>query len=108
MRTMAALAIGVSMIVVSMIAAGEQPDGLTLPAGFQASVVADGLGPVRHLAVRGNGNIYLSTPQNQEGHGTGIVALHLDANHHADQVQHFGSVDGGTGIRFSNDHLYAT
>jgi glucose/arabinose dehydrogenase len=89
-------------------AAIEEPDGLTLPPGFHASVVAEGLGPVRHLAVRGNGNIYVSTPQNQDGHGTGIIALHLDANHHADQIQHFGSVDGGTGIRFHSDRLYAS
>ncbi len=89
-------------------AAAEQPDGLTLPPGFQATIVAEGLGPIRHLAVRRNGNIYLSTPQNQDGHGTGIVALHLDADHHADQIQHFGSVDGGTGIRFFNDRLYAS
>jgi glucose/arabinose dehydrogenase len=89
-------------------ATAEEPDGLTLPPGFHAGVVAEGLGPIRHLAVRGNGDIYLSTPRNQEEHGSGIIALHLDANHHADQIQHFGSVDGGTGIRFQNDRLYAS
>jgi len=89
-------------------AATEEPDGLRLPPGFHATVVAEGLGPIRHLAVRGNGAIYLSTPQNQEGRGAGIVALHLDASHHADEIEHFGSVDGGTGIRFHNDRLYAS
>ena len=39
--------------------AGE-PDGLTLPPGFHATVVTEGLGPVRHLAVRANGDIYVS------------------------------------------------
>jgi glucose/arabinose dehydrogenase len=92
---------------VALIAAGE-PDGLTLPPGFHASVVADGLGPIRHLALRANGNIYLSTPQNQDPAKSGIIALHLDANHRADQIQHFGSIGGGTGIRFHNDHLYAS
>ncbi len=101
-----ALAVAAAALVVAV--AAEEPDGLTLPAGFHATVVAEGLGPIRHLAVRGNGNIYVSTPQNQDQHGTGIVALHLDANHHADQVEHFGSVDGGTGIRFRNDQLYAS
>jgi glucose/arabinose dehydrogenase len=89
-------------------ATAQEPDGLTLPPGFHASVVAEALGPIRHLAVRGNGNVYVSTPQNQQEHGSGIIALHLDANHHADQIQHFGSVEGGTGIRFHNDRLYAS
>ena len=105
MKTSAAI-----LIIASTIAfeAAEEPDGLTLPPSFHASVVAEGLGQIRHLAVRGNGNIYVSTPQNQEGHGSGIIALHLDGNHHADQTQHFGSIDGGTGIRFQNDRLYAS
>lgn len=89
-------------------AAAEEPDGLTLPPGFHATVVADGLGPIRHLAVRGNGNVYVSTPQGADGHGGGIIALHLDASHRVDQTQHFGSVDGGTGIRFHDDRLYAS
>lgn len=86
----------------------EEPDGLTLPPGFHATVVAEGLGPIRHLAVRGNGDIYVSTPKDQQNSGTGIIALHLDAAHKTDQVQHFGTVDGGTGIRFDRGALYAT
>jgi glucose/arabinose dehydrogenase len=95
---------------VAAIAAADQPDGLTLPPGFHATVVAEGLGQIRHLAVRDNGDIYLSTPREQQGKGkgAGIIALHLDASHKADQVEHFGSVDGGTGIRFSNGRLYAS
>src|SRR5437868_4413081 len=81
------------------LAPAVEPDGLTLPAGFHATIVADGLGAIRHLAVRGNGNIYLSTAQSQDGKGSGIVALHLDASHHADRTEHFGAIDGGTGIR---------
>ena len=88
----------------------DEPDGLRLPAGFHAVVIAEALGPIRHLAVRGNGNIYISTPRDQQGNGkgAGIIALHLDAANRVDQVQHFGSVDGGTGIRFFNDALYAS
>jgi glucose/arabinose dehydrogenase len=88
--------------------AAAEPDGLTLPAGFHATVVAEGLGPIRHLAVRDNGDIYVSTPKDQQNSGGGIIALHLDASHKADQVQHFGSVEGGTGIRFYDSALYAT
>jgi glucose/arabinose dehydrogenase len=92
------------------LAAVDEPDGLRLPPGFHAAVVADALGPIRHLAVGDNGNIYVSTPREQQGNGkgAGIIALHLSAAHTADQVQHFGSVDGGTGIRFSNGALYAS
>ena len=100
----AALIVGSTVALI----AGGEPDGLTLPPGFHATVVAEGLGPIRHLAVRGNGNIYVSTPQNQDPSKAGIIALHLDANHHADQIQHFGTIDGGTGIRFHNDRLYAS
>ena len=89
-------------------AASNEPDGLTLPPGFHAVVVAEGLGPIRHLAVRGNGNLYVSTPHNDDSSKSGIIALHLDANHHADQIRHFGSIDGGTGIRFHGDRLYAS
>ena len=101
---------GVAAIIASAAAlfAAPEPDGLTLPPGFHATVVADGLGPIRHLAVRGNGNIYVSTPQNQDPSKSGIIAIHLDANHRADQIRHFGSIDGGTGIRFHRDRLYAS
>ena len=37
----------------------DQPDGLHLPAGFNATVVSDGIGAIRDLAVRSNGDIYL-------------------------------------------------
>jgi glucose/arabinose dehydrogenase len=87
--------------------AGE-PDGLTLPPGFHATVVAENLGPVRHLAVRSNGDIYASTPRDAQGKGGGIVAIRLDGSHRRDQVEHFGTVDGGTGIRFYRGALYAS
>src|SRR5579872_2139626 len=100
--TVLAFALGIGL------AMAEEPDGLILPTGFHASVVAEGLGPIRHLAVRKNGGIYVSTPVDKQNKGGGIIALHLDVNHKADQVEHFGTVDGGTGIRFYNGDLYAT
>jgi glucose/arabinose dehydrogenase len=90
--------------------AADEPDGLRLPPGFHATVVAESLGPIRHLAVRDNGDVYVSTPRDQQGNGKGggIIALHLDASHKAVDVQHFGSVDGGTGIAFHGGMLYAS
>src|SRR4051812_39662018 len=85
-----------------------EPDDLTLPQGFHATVVAEGLAPVRHLTVRDNGDIYLSTGRGvaREG-GDGIIALHLGADHKADRTEHFGVVDGGTGIAMWHGALYA-
>ncbi len=85
----------------------DEPDGLKLPPGFHANVVAEGLGAVRHMAVRDNGDIYVSTPRNKQGIGGGIIALRLGADGKADQTEHFGVVDGGTGIRFYRGALYA-
>jgi hypothetical protein len=50
--------------------------------------------------VRDNGDVYVSTPKDQQGNGkgTGIIALRLDASHKAVDIQHFGTIDGGTGI----------
>ena len=81
---------------------------MTLPPGFHATVVAEGLGPVRHLTIRENGDIYVSTPVDKQNSGGGIIALHLDANHKAEHAEHFGTVEGGTGIRYYNGALYAT
>jgi glucose/arabinose dehydrogenase len=36
------------------------------------------------------------------------VAIRLDANHRASEMLHFGSVDGGTGIRFYKGALYVS
>ena len=47
--------------------------GLLLPNGFEAIVVADSIGPARHLAVRDNGDIYAKLKQSN-GDGS-IVAL---------------------------------
>jgi glucose/arabinose dehydrogenase len=93
--------VGILALIASPVLAVE-PDNLMLPPGFHATVVADGLGPARHLAVRDNGDIYVSTLDR------GIFALHQDANHKADQIEHFGAVQGGTGIRFYHGALYAT
>ena len=105
MRVILACLLGAATLTV--FAAGE-PDGLTLPPGFHATVVAESLGPIRHLAVRDNGDLYVSTPKDAQGKGGGIIALRRDRAGRADQVQHFGTVDGGTGIRFYKGALYAS
>ena len=84
-------------------------DGLTLPSGFHVSVVADGLGPIRHMAVSDKGDIYVSTRHGRDAPSVGIIALRLGADHKAVQTEHFavGTADQGTGIRIRNGGLYA-
>ena len=95
------------LILTVGLAFAAEPDGLLLPPGFHATVVAEGVGPIRHVAVRPNGDLYISTPIDRQNKGDGIIAIHLDANHQADHVEHFGTVAGGTGIRFYDGALYA-
>lgn len=84
-----------------------EPDGLILPRGFHASIVADGLTGVRHLAFAPNGNLYVSTTAARGQPSGGIIALHLGAEHKAVQTEHFGTVNAGTGIKFYKGALYA-
>jgi glucose/arabinose dehydrogenase len=95
------------LVFAAGLAFAAEPDGLVLPPGFHASIVSEDLGPIRHLAVRPNGDVYISTPIDRQNKGAGIIALHLDANHKAAKIEHFGEVAGGTGIRFYKGALYA-
>jgi glucose/arabinose dehydrogenase len=92
--------------------------GLTLPAGFCASVFADNLGRARHLVAASSGTVYVNTWSNmytqmKNAPGGYVVALRdLDGDGHAEMVQRFGSVHedgkagGGTGIALQGDALY--
>lgn len=84
-----------------------EPDNLILPDGFHATVVAEGLGPIRHMAIRGNGDIYVSTQHRRDQPSTGLIALRPGPDHKAQQIEHFSSVDQGTGIRIYKGALYA-
>jgi glucose/arabinose dehydrogenase len=104
MKTLAAI-FAVSLAALPALA--QEPDGLTLPKGFHAEVVADGLTGARHLAIRDNGDIYVSTNHGRNAPSVGIYALHLGTDHKAVDTQHFGTVDQGSGIRIYKGALYA-
>ncbi|MES2255451.1 MAG: hypothetical protein V4559_10455, partial [Pseudomonadota bacterium] len=95
--------------IVASPACADEPDGLVLPPGFHASVVSEGLGPmVRHLVFRDRNRLYVSTErQGKDAANAGIIALHLDSRHKADKVEHFSTIDNGTGIAFDRGALYA-
>ena len=68
------------------------------------TVVAEALGPARHLAVRDNGDIYVAMRQRHRGGG--IAALRdTNGDGRADRIERFGDF-GGTGIRIRDGYLY--
>jgi glucose/arabinose dehydrogenase len=103
-----AIAVGVAVSLAAGPAVASEPDGLVLPPGFHAVVVAEGLGSIRHMAIRGNGDIYLSTTHGRTDPSVGIIAVRLGPDHKAAQVEHFSTIDQGTGIRIYRDALYTT
>jgi glucose/arabinose dehydrogenase len=78
--------------------------GLILPDGFAALVVADSLGPGRHLVVAENGDIYLALRRLKDGHGA-VALRDTTGDGKADVIRYFGSV-AGTGIKLHKGYLY--
>jgi len=75
--------------------------GITLPAGFCATVFADRVGTARHIAVSAAGDLYVMLS------GGAVLALR-DTNHdgHSDVRATVGRA-GGTGIAIRGNDLYA-
>ena len=76
--------------------------GLTLQPGFCALVVAESIGPARHLVVLENGDLLVATAGPRGG-----VRLLRDTtgDGKADVIGSFG-IGGGTGIAFAGEYLY--
>src|SRR5947208_9324514 len=96
----------------------ESDAGITLPAGFCATIFADNLGHARHLTVAPNGDVFVNTWSSmytmmKNAPGGYIVAVR-DADHdgRAEIVERFGTIHqdgkpgGGTGIAVHNGALY--
>jgi len=78
--------------------------GLTLPSGFCALVVAESLGPSRHLVVLENGDILVAV---SGGKGGVRVLRDTTGDGKADVVSSFGgNVGGGNGIAYAGEYLY--
>ena len=79
---------------------------IQLPAGFKASVIADGLGGARHIAVASNGDVFVKLSRLKDGKG--IIRLR-DANKDDSYEQQtgFGNYPG-TGIYVRSGYLYAS
>src|SRR5580693_1676534 len=93
--------------------------GLKLPAGFCATVFADGVGHARHMVVAPSGVVYVNTWSgryygNDTPHAGGfLVALQAKSGAgKADVIERFGETvqsggRGGTGIGLYTDWIYA-
>lgn len=83
--------------------------GLFLPDGFGALVVADSVGPTRHLAVNDNGDIYVKL-RLIEGDSGNVALRDTNNDGRADIIQRFGDYpnDGSfaTEMRIHNGYLY--
>src|SRR6266446_3951040 len=80
--------------------------GIKLPPGFCAAVVADNLGPARHIAVAPNGDVFASLETGRGGTGGGIVALRdADGDGKLETKEAFGQ-GSATGIGLRNGNLY--
>jgi len=132
-RTLLCCAVGLSLLGVAALArkrsnpakAGKSTPcpgddtGLTLPAGFCASVFADGIGHARHLVVAPDGVVYVNTwsgsyYSNRPPHPGGFLVALQDKTGagKAGVIERFGETAqtggaGGTGIGIYKDWLYA-
>ena len=82
----------------------EDNGNITLPTGFKAVVVADSVGPARHITTNNNGDLYVALSELHEGNG--IAALRDDnGDGKAETIKYFGNAPG-TGIQLHNGYLY--
>ena len=129
LAALAAICVGASLAPVenrsNLAAQGQEqacPDnnsGLTLPAGFCATVFADQIGHARHIVAAPNGVLYVNTWSgryygNDTPHPGGFLVVLQDKTGagKADVVERFGETvqsggRGGTGIGLYNNSLYA-
>src|ERR1700749_279526 len=120
----------VSVLAMAALGAGATParaqpacpgdnGAITLSPGFCATVFADHLGHVRHLAVASNGVVYANTWSGRYYHndtilpGGMLIALQdTKGGGQADKVERFGpdfaqGDHGGTGIALYKNFVYA-
>ncbi|HEY5369483.1 MAG TPA: PQQ-dependent sugar dehydrogenase [Hanamia sp.] len=83
---------------------GAENAGLTLPSGFSASIIANNLGGVRHIAITKEGDLYAKLARAKGGKG--ILFLKNTNGNFAEQ-NGFGDY-GGTAMRIHDGYLYAS
>lgn len=79
--------------------------GLSLPPGFCAGIVADGLAPVRQLAVAPNGDVYAAVRQPGIAGGGVLAFRDADGDGETDEEASFGE-GRGNDVALRAGHLY--
>jgi len=102
----ALVAAGIALHAAALPDCDPDNGGITLPRGFCALVVADGVGPARHLAIAPNGDAYVALLDDGPADPGGVAALR-DANGDGrfDTKEKFGD-KSVTGIALRNGYLY--
>ncbi|MEP7232628.1 MAG: PQQ-dependent sugar dehydrogenase [Ginsengibacter sp.] len=78
---------------------------LKLPAGFSASIVADSLGHLRHMAINTDGDVYVSLRSLEDGKGIYFLS---DTNKDGSLDSKTGFANyPGTGITIKDGYLYS-
>src|ERR1700761_8020449 len=110
MKLLVSILAASSMLALTAPVLAAEPDGLVLLPGFHATVVGDLGNAVRHIAVRDNNTLYVSTQRpTKDAAGAGIIAVRLGKDHKIDgQPQHFSQIDNGTSIVMHDGALYAS
>jgi len=97
----AKLLVSLAITMSAGVAPAAEDPALKLPAGFTATVVHDGLGAARHLAVDSAGDIYVAGRN-------GLMALRdTNGDGKADVTTPFGDVKG-TGVQLHGNWLYVS
>jgi glucose/arabinose dehydrogenase len=100
-----AIGVGVAAAPAGRVACATDLVGISLPAGFCATVFADSLGPARHMVSAPNGDLFVAVGNRGQVRG-GVVALRdSDRDGRADVQRRFGN-GGNTGIALANGYLY--
>jgi hypothetical protein len=78
---------------------------LKLPDGFSATIVANSLGHLRHMAINANGDVYVNFSSLQDGKGI-YMLKDTDRDGLLDKITAFAGYPG-TGITIHNGYLYS-
>ncbi len=81
--------------------------GLDLPPGFCATIFAEEVGRIRHIAVRDNGDLYARLRRPRLG-GSIVALRDSNGDGRADMQQLFSDLPGGTGIGWVKNDLYVS
>jgi len=84
--------------------------GLFLPADFEAVVVADSVGPARHIAINDNGDIYVKLRYSKPGMGGNLALRDSTGDGKIDIIRRFGDYNNqgslSNAMRIHNGYLY--